>query len=92
MSLIEYKGYRISVSASEQSWGFAFGEWVGSYCVWQKGNPVPIEGTMDGYRPSAYEAETRALTAVKSAIDDAIARSGLQLRSTLVKLERQLLI
>ncbi len=83
MSLIEYKGYRISVSALEQTWGFAFGEWNGAYRIWQTDNPEPIQGVVEGSAPSAYEAERKALRVVKFAIDDAIRRSGEHLRSAL---------
>lgn len=83
MSLIEYKGYRISVSALEQTWGFAFGEWSGMYRVWQQDNPEPIQGVVKGSAPSAYEAERKALQTVKGAIDDALRRSAEHLRCSL---------
>lgn len=83
MSLIEYRGYRISVSAKEQSWGFSFGAWCGAYRVWEKEVPEPIQGILTRPAPSAYEAEKKALEAVKEAIDDAIRRSGEHLRNAL---------
>ncbi|CAL63545.1 hypothetical protein ACIQW9_12260 [Herminiimonas sp. NPDC097707] len=83
---LEYKGYLISITAIEQAWGFSFGEWGGSYCVWQKGNPTPIKGFIEGTATSAYEAEKKALRIVKVAIDEALAKSSEQLLLSLAKL------
>lgn len=86
MALVEYKGYLISVAASEQNWGFSFAEWSGTYCVWQKGNPTPIQGIIEGSETSAYEAEKRTLRIVTVAIDEALTRSTQQLLQSLEKL------
>lgn len=86
MALIEYKGYFISVTATEQTWGFAFGEWGGTYRVWHKENLVPIEGVIEGSEISAYEAEKRTLRIVKVAIDEATAKTSDQLMQSLNQL------
>lgn len=86
MALIEYKGYVISVSAIEQSHGFSFGEWSGSYRVWHKENRVPIQGLIDGNATSAYEAEQKTVRIVKVAIDEALSKSSEQLLLSLEKL------
>lgn len=83
---IEYKGYLITVTATERHWGFSFGEWSGSYRVWQEGNPVPIVGVIDGNETSTYEAEQRTLRVVKVAIDEAITKSNEQLLLSLSRL------
>jgi hypothetical protein len=86
LASIEYKGYVISVTATEQSWGFSFGEWGGTYCVWQKGNSVPIKGIIEGSETYEYEAEKRTIRIVKVAIDEAIHKSGEQLLQSLTQL------
>ena len=86
MALIEYKGYFISVAATEQTWGFAFGEWGGTYRVWHKENPVPMEGVIEGSEISAYEAEQKTLRIVKVAIDEATAKTSEQLMQSLHQL------
>lgn len=86
MALLEYKGYVISVTATEQTWGFSFGEWGGTYRVWHKENLTPIEGVIEGCETSAFEAEQRTLRIVKVAIDEATSKTSEQLMQSLSQL------
>lgn len=89
MATIDYKGYRISVSALEwilQEDDGSRGEWSGAYRIWQHGHVDPIEGIIEGRESSSDDAEQRTLRIVKVAIDETLHLSGKQLRTSLTQL------
>lgn len=73
MSAIEYKGYRVAVSAAILADGDeARDEWGGAYRIWIPGARKPIEGTIDGSERSEDEAAIRTLRIAKVAIDEVL--------------------
>jgi len=69
MSAIEYHGYHVTVTVTEENWGFASGQWRGSFRFWREGEMSPRSGTVSRAEKSAYDARQRALRIAKSFID-----------------------
>ena len=76
MSAIEYKGYRVAVSAQASALADADDDnsnaWSGRYRIWMPGERKPVEGTIDGSERLQDEAAIRTLRIVKVAIDEAM--------------------
>ena len=73
---VEYQGYQVVVNVSEETWGFASGQWRGSFRFWQEGKSEPRFGAISRTEKSAYEAKQKALRVAMSVIDAEIAREG----------------
>jgi hypothetical protein len=74
--MIEYHGYQVVVAVDEETWGFASGQWRGSFQFWQGGKSEPRFGAISRPEKSAYDAKQKALRVAMSVIDAEIAREG----------------
>jgi hypothetical protein len=72
---VEYQGYQVVVNVSEETWGFASGQWRGSFRFWQEGKTERF-GAISRTEKSAYDAKQKALRVAMSVIDAEIAREG----------------
>lgn len=90
MSAIEYKGYRVAVSARASALADAEDDaqdaWNGAYRIWMPGARKPVEGIIDGSERSQDETTIRTLRIVKVAIDEVSSHPVEQARAKLASL------
>lgn len=70
---IEYHGYQVEVTVEEQDWGFAVGQWRGSFRFWKEGGLPPQSCTISRTEKSAYDARQKTLRIAMSFINAEIA-------------------